>query len=132
MSPNKRSTSTPAEPASSQASKRQLTLDAAVAQKLRNNFSSFTPEETDVITNEKGETLRQHLRALMQTDGIEGKKVIWGKVLYASLKQTFGKQNRREGFQLKGADNEQIICPELLQALLRHPLGFCSLLLLKG
>ena len=70
--------------------KRKQTVASIVATKLRDNFCSFGPDETDVIQDPSTTlTLRQRLEKDVQSHFNGDHVVVWGPLYYGNLKTIY-------------------------------------------
>lgn len=72
--------------------RRVVTQEYAVQQKIRDNFKTFTSEETDVIKGSDGRTLRERLlHDLARASAVGTSSVAFGKLYYDSLRRIYAK-----------------------------------------
>lgn len=100
----------------SNSSKRMLSVAQHCAQKLRDNYSKLSPEQTDVITNpQDGLTLRQRLEKDI-TAAAKGAPISFGRIYHDELKHIYALADSAHK-QLQPPSGCRDVCPQLLQAM---------------
>lgn len=97
------------------ATKRSLSCEARAQVKIHDNFSGFTPEETDVIRDQiTGMTLRQRILADIGRHD-KGEKV-FGKAYNEQMRNIYKSTENSLMAQLQVLDDKEEVPAQLLQA----------------
>ena len=97
---------------------RSMTPAQLASVKLRDTYKHFTPEETDIITDSTGKTLRQKLIHDITLHRKGERSGNWGKLYHDDNKKIFKKGDQLH-LALKPSDSSEEVRPAMLKAILR-------------